>query len=353
MVLNKSFWNGKNVLVTGHTGFKGSWLCLMLRELGAEVFGYSLDIPSNPSMFELVGIENEIHHHQGDINSIDHLNEVLHEIQPEVVFHLAAESIVSTGYNDPVKTYLTNVMGTVNILQVCRNIDSLRAIVNVTSDKCYKNKTWDWPYRENDELGGKDPYSNSKSCAELVTSCFYETYFETQREIGVATARAGNVIGGGDFSANRIVPDLVRSMEREQTLILRNPQATRPWQHVLEPLFGYLILAERLYQDPKEFSGAWNFGPGSEDNLSVEQLLSLFDRHWKKLDIKTEPKNNNIKEAQKLNLDSSKSRSNLNWIPKWSIDMCVRQTSIWYKSYFQKEDILMLTKSQILQYLTE
>lgn len=331
-MINKEFWKEKKVLLTGHTGFKGSWLSIWLHELGANVCGYSLEPNTEPSLFKLANIEQLVQSNIGDIGDLKRLQQVFSDFQPEIVIHMAAQPLVRESYDNPVDTYSTNVMGTVNVLECIRHCKSVKAVVNVTTDKVYENKEWAWGYREVDRLGGYDPYSNSKACSELVTSSYLNSFFnpETYAEhgIAIATARAGNVIGGGDWSKDRLIPDVIRALENNEEIIIRNPNAVRPWQHVLEPLSGYLMLAEKLYLEGVKWNGAWNFGPDDSNCLSVGELLSeiqIFEPH---LNLKL-GEGRAKHEASLLMLDNSKAKKTLLWHPnlrientlKWTLDL--------------------------------
>jgi len=342
------FWKGKTVLVTGHTGFKGGWLTIWLKNMGAEVVGYALQPYSNPALFETARVADGIHSIIGDIREGEKLQAVISRHRPEIVFHLAAQSLVRPSYSDPVTTYATNVMGTVNLLEAVRHADSVRAVVNVTSDKCYENREWFWPYRENDPLGGYDPYSSSKGCAELVTSAYRNSFFK--QGVALASARAGNVIGGGDWAQDRLVPDIMSALIEGRPLTIRNPDAIRPWQHVLEPLNGYLMLAERLWAQGQEFAEAWNFGPGSEDarpvSWVVDRLYNVWGRgpDWER-DRSVQPH-----EAGVLKLDSSKARTRMRWRPRLNLDTTLEWVAAWYQAHGAGLDMRRITENQIADY---
>ena len=353
MELKKNFWSNKKVLITGHTGFKGTWLSLILAELGAKVQGISSNIPTSPSMYELLSVsdvmETDI---RGDICETEFVSQKIKELNPEIVFHLAAESLVIPCYQNPIQAFKTNIIGSANILQALLECSSVRAIVNITTDKCYKNKEWDWPYRENDELGGKDPYSASKSCSEIVSQCYWSSFFSQKNKVGLATARAGNIIGGGDFSPFRLVPDIFRCAESSTTLEIRNPEATRPWQHVLDPLHGYMLLAKNLFHHPKKFSEAWNFGPATNDIQSVKNVLNQFKKSFPKISVNHV--NEVYVEQKLLLLDSTKSCSRLGWKPQMKFEEAVEQTAEWYKVFLSTPDeINSFTTAQINRYLGE
>jgi CDP-glucose 4,6-dehydratase len=352
--LLKDVFRNMRVLVTGHTGFKGSWLSLWLKKLGAHVVGYSLDAPTNPSLFEICGLKNEIISINGDIRNRDGLMSAFKRYSPEIIFHLAAQALVIPSYSNPIETYDTNVMGTVNILDVCRQSHFVKAVVNVTSDKCYENHQWIWGYRENDTLGGCDPYSNSKACSELVTAAFLKSFFnpDTYRSHGVAlaSARAGNVIGGGDWAAYRLIPDCISALQNNRSLVVRHPDAVRPWQHVLEPLYGYLLLAAYLYQRGSSFSGQWNFGPEDESLQSVSRVVDKIGKKWGNNVSLVTDKHNGPYEAQYLKLDCSKAKARINWFPQWNLDTAVEKAVGWYKAYSNGKNMLTTTLNQIEQY---
>ena len=346
-------YRNKRVLVTGHTGFKGSWLSLWLKELGAEVYGFSKYLPSEPNHFEAVSLSKQIHHHSGDIRNFDELQSVFKKSLPEVVFHLAAQPIVRDSYSDPRLTFETNLMGTVNVLECIRHCSSVKVGVIITSDKCYENDERDVGYHEDDRLGGADPYSASKACAEIAFSAYYRSFFGPGRLILLSTARAGNVIGGGDWAKDRIVPDCVRAWSRKQTATIRNPQATRPWQHVLEPLSGYLWLGALLVGQVPRISGeAFNFGPHQDVVKSVEELVHVFNKYW--LDAKWQhiPEIVKKKEATLLQLDCKKAKEMLNWHPVLNFEQTIAMTAQWYKGYYEKKtDPRNISIAQINEYV--
>lgn len=355
-----SFYRDKKVLVTGHTGFKGSWMCQVLVDAGAKVTGYALNPPTNPSLFDIIKLQDRMNSVVGDVRDLGHMMQVFADVQPEIVIHLAAQPIVRESYKDPVGTYATNVMGTVNMLECVRQTKSVRSVVNVTTDKVYKNQEWAWGYRENEELNGYDPYSNSKSCSELVTSSYINSFFgndaQTDREVAISTARAGNVIGGGDFASDRIIPDCVRAAKAETDIIVRNPYSTRPYQHVLEPVMAYLMLAQMQYEDMK-YAGNYNIGPDDCDCVNTGDIVTLFCEKWSQTTGK------NIKwinqhdggphEANFLKLDCSKAKSVLNWQPVWHIDTAVANVVEWTDAYFNEQDIVKCMQEQIAQYKAE
>lgn len=348
--MDMSFYKGKTVLITGHTGFKGSWMCKLLSMAGAKVIGYSLTPPTTPSLFELSGVEKEIVSVIGDIRDLAKLNETMQKYRPEIVIHMAAQPIVRESYAEPVYTYETNVMGTVNICEAVRLCDSVKSFVNVTTDKVYKNNEWEWGYRENDALDGYDPYSNSKSCSELVTSSYIKSFFYN-RDIAVSTCRAGNVIGGGDFAKDRIIPDCVRAMEAKQEITVRNPYSTRPYQHVLEPVVTYLVLAMKQYED-KSLAGNYNIGPDDCDCAATGELVDLFCSHWgdgakwKNVADKNAPH-----EANFLKLDCSRIKRVLGWSPRWHISDAIEKVTEWSKVYLSGGDISAVMEKQINEYL--
>lgn len=347
------FFSGKTILITGHTGFKGSWLSIWLRELGANVIGYSLDPPTVPSLFGICGLAAKVESVHGDVRDLDSLLEVTDRYRPEMVFHLAAQSLVRRSYRNPIETFETNVMGTVNVLEAGRQTPSVRIIINVTSDKCYENNEWIWPYREIDPLGGHDPYSSSKGCAELVTRAYARSYFlaETgQRpQKALASVRAGNVIGGGDWAEDRLLPDCIRALTGKKPLTLRNPHAVRPWQHVLDPLCGYMLLAHKMSAEPVDFSEPWNFGSNDESFITVREMAEHVMSEWGEgtCDAFADPSQ---PEARVLKLDSSKAITRLNWRPRWNVRTAISKTVEWYKSYLAGDDMVEVSKRQIAAY---
>jgi CDP-glucose 4,6-dehydratase len=338
-------YQNKKVLITGHTGFKGSWLALWLSQLGAQLTGYSLQPPTDPNHFQLLDLP--INSVMGDVRDADKLKQVFQEHKPEIVFHLAAQAIVRQSYREPVETFTSNVLGTVNLLEAARACDSVRAIVIVTSDKCYENKEWFWGYREIDPLGGYDPYSASKGCAEIVTGCWRNSYFNpkhygnTHQKL-LASARAGNVIGGGDWAVDRLIPDIMRAVIQNQKVKIRNPQATRPWQHVLEPLSGYLLLGQKLLEGRKEVADAWNFGPSEEENVSVGEIVYQVKSIWPKIDYEIQQNPDQPHEASLLRLDCSKARTKLKWLPVWAGKQTIEKTAQWYRDYYETNRIQSL-----------
>ena len=347
-----NFWKNKKVLITGHTGFKGSWLTLLLHYLGAEVIGVSLDPPSEINLFTLANIAPCLaFDYRENICNFAKLQEIFRNTQPEIVFHLAAQSLVRYSYDFPLETYSTNIMGTVNVLEAAKNCETVKAIVNVTTDKCYDNKEWHWGYREIDPVGGVDPYSSSKACSELVTNAYRDSYFKS-RNIGVASARAGNVVGGGDWAKDRLIPDIINSCISNTPLQIRYPNSIRPWQHVLEPLCGYLNLACELYKDPQNFSEAWNFGPVINDDKQVHWIVKEVVKIWdESLEMNVVSLSEQAHESTFLKLDCSKALSRLDWQPKWGIDQTLKATVDWYKAFHEDQNMKSFTQKQILDYL--
>lgn len=334
----RQFWKDKKVLLTGHTGFKGSWLSLWLHELGAEVFGYALEAPTSPSLFEEAKISELINSKIADIRDFDQLKKYVEETQPEIVIHMAAQPLVRYSYSHPVETYMTNVMGTVHLLESLKKVSTVRAVVNVTTDKCYENKEWSWGYRESEPLGGYDPYSNSKGCSELVTSSYRNSFFGKRNKslVSLASARAGNVIGGGDWALDRLIPDMVRAISKGEPALIRNPQAIRPWQHVLEPLRGYLILAQALHEKGDQFAQAFNFGPEDSDAKPVDWIAQNITKQWgNTASFKLAKDINALHEANFLKLDCSKAKALLNWYPKMNLDKAIEMIVEWNKDYLQ------------------
>lgn len=354
--MNKTFWFGKNVFITGHTGFKGSWLSLWLQELGAKVIGYALPPPTSPSLFKVAQVGNGMKSVIGDIRDGTMLINAMRDAAPDIVIHMAAQPLVRRSYEYPVETYSTNVMGTVHLLEAVRHSSSVRAVVNVTTDKCYENKEWAWGYRENEPMGGFDPYSSSKGCAELVTSAYRNSFFnlskQGEHQVALSTARAGNVIGGGDWAEDRLIPDTLRAIESGQPVSIRNPFATRPWQHVLEPLSGYLCLAEKLYMQGSAFAEAFNFGPSEKDAKSVQWVVEQLTQSWGegaswKLDGSTHPH-----EANYLKLDCSKALTKLGWQPRWDLSHALQAIIVWHKALKNNQDMRALCMQQINEYST-
>lgn len=350
-----TFYNGKKVLLTGHTGFKGSWMCCLLLSLGAEVTGFSLEPPTNPSLFELCDLRNKMKSVIGDIRNIELLQQVFLETQPEIVIHMAAQPIVRESYKNPVYTYDVNVMGTVNVLECIRNTDSVKSFVNVTTDKVYLNKEWEWGYREDEELNGYDPYSNSKSCSELVTSSYYKAFFQ-DRDVAITTCRAGNVIGGGDFANDRIIPDCVRAIERNEKIVVRNPFSTRPYQHVLEPVVAYLLIAKEQYGN-KAVAGNYNVGPNETDCWTTGNLVDLFCKEWEKQTQNAVEWINQYDggphEANFLKLDCSKIKKTFGWKPVWNVERAMEKIVEWSCCYLNKDDVAACMEKQIEEFINE
>lgn len=352
--MNPSFWKGKKVLLTGHTGFKGSWLSIWLQMLGVNLIGYSKSIPTQPSLFELADTGKKMESITGDILDSNHLQEVIRNYRPEIVIHMAAQSLVRRSYEDPIETYSTNVMGTVNLFEAIRKIDSVRVVINVTSDKCYENSKISRGYKEDDPMGGYDPYSSSKGCSELVTASFRDSFFNPdsyqKHKTAIASVRAGNVIGGGDWSEDRLVPDVMQGILEKRTIKIRYPNAIRPWQHVLEPLNGYLLLAENLWQNGLDFIGAWNFGPDDNDVKPVSWLVDKISQRWgEKLTLQIE--NNHPYEASRLILDCNKAKTKLGWVPKTNLELAISLVVEWYKNYAQHKDVREFTEQQIQNFM--
>jgi len=350
-MVEQSFWAGKTVLLTGHTGFKGSWLSLWLQSMGAKVVGFALDPPSNPSMFEVSKVSDGMTSIRGDIRDFSALEAVFKKHQPVIVFHLAAQALVRYSYSNPVETYSTNVMGTVHVLEASRQVGSVRAIVNVTSDKCYENREWVWGYRENEAMGGYDPYSNSKGCAELVASAYRNSFFNpihySKHGVALASARAGNVIGGGDWANDRLIPDIMRSIARGKPVHIRNPLAIRPWQHVLEPLSGYLLLAQKLYQEGEKFAEGWNFGPNDEDAKPVQWIVEGLIKAWGEGASWVLDEGNHPHEAHYLKLDCSKAKTRLGWHPRWHLGTALGAIIDWHQAYRVNKSMRDLSIEQI------
>lgn len=354
--MNPDFWRGKRVFMTGHTGFKGSWLSLWLQQLGANLTGYALAAPTIPSLFDVANVGAGMRSINADIRDLPTLTQAMKEARPDIVIHMAAQPLVRYSYQAPVETYATNVMGTVHLLEAIRQTGTVRAVVNVTSDKCYENKEWPWGYRENEPMGGYDPYSNSKGCAELVTAAYRNSFFNPakygEHGIAIGTGRAGNVIGGGDWAADRLIPDILRAIETGQAVNIRSPHAIRPWQHVLEPLSGYLALAEKLVTDGPAFAEGWNFGPADEDAKPVQWIVEQLTTQWGdgaqwQLDNNPQPH-----EAHFLKLDCSKAKARLNWQPRWSLSTTLANIVTWHKTWLDGGDMQYITLNQITQYET-
>lgn len=351
IAVDPTFWRGRKVFLSGHTGFKGAWLSLWLQDCGAVLKGYALAPNTQPNLYDEAGVATGMESVIGDVRDLDGLVACLRSFSPEVVIHMAAQPLVRESYENPVDTYSTNVMGTVNILEAARNVESIKAIVNVTTDKCYDNKEWIWGYREDEPMGGRDPYSSSKGCSELVTSAYRSSFFEGASSASVASARAGNVVGGGDWARDRLVPDILKSFERKEPVSIRSPRATRPWQHVLEPLSGYLSLAEQLFKFGDDFAEAWNFGPVDADVKSVGYVTDYMATLWgeeahSELDIQK-----HVHEASSLKLDISKSLSRLDWEPKWRLENALDSIVAWHKGWLSGECPKELCQNEIKNFM--
>ncbi len=350
-MINKDFWSGKRVFITGHTGFKGSWLCLWLEYLGAKVTGYALEPPTDPSLFEIAEIENTMNSIIGDVTDLKNLESALINAKPEIVIHMAAQSLVRYSYENPVETFTTNMLGTVHVLDAVRKTESVRATVMITSDKSYHNEEWVWGYRENSRLGGEDPYSASKGASELIIHSYQSSYFNSNPNSSVASARAGNVIGGGDWALDRLVPDIIRSLLNNEPTLIRSPQATRPWQHVLEPLHGYLMLAEKLYTEGHDFESAWNFGPPEESEKTVGWIIGKLYELWD-VDFDWErDKNLGPAECTFLKLDASKAHSYLGWRPKLDLVTTLDWIVKWSRQYQQGSDMREVSIGEIKRFM--
>lgn len=350
--VHPDFWRGKRVLMTGHTGFKGSWLSLWLQSLGAELRGIALEPPTKPALFNVARVSEGMDHQIADIRDYDKIRALVADYQPEILIHMAAQPLVRLSYRQPIETYATNVMGTVHVLEAARYAGSVKALVNITTDKCYENKEWMWGYREDEPMGGYDPYSSSKACAEIVSSAYRKSYLK-EEGISMATARAGNVIGGGDWAQDRLVPDILRALENQEPVLIRNPGAIRPWQHVLEPLSGYLILAERLYEHGQTDAEGWNFGPRDEDAQSVEWIVDLLCKSWGQGASWAVQPGDHPHEASYLKLDTSKARQRLRWMPRWSLQNALSRITDWHHAWLAGADMNSFCLEQITQYQSE
>jgi CDP-glucose 4,6-dehydratase len=354
----KSFYNGKKVFLTGHTGFKGSWMSLWLESMGADVTGFALDPPTHPNLFEIAEIGKGLRSIRGDVRDLILLSKAVNDAKPDIVIHMAAQPLVRDSYKIPVETYSINVMGTVHLLEAVRRCESVRAVVNVTTDKCYENREWVWGYRENEPMGGHDPYSNSKGCSELVTASYRNSFFNSTdygktHHVALASARAGNVVGGGDWATDRLVPDIVCSLLENKPVLIRSPHAIRPWQHVLEPLSGYLLLGKKLYDEGVRYAEGWNFGPEDEDARSVEWIVKKMCEKWGKSATYQIDKNPQPHEASCLKLDCSKVRNYLGWVPRWDLDVALTGIIEWTKQYGSGAGMRSVTLGQINEYLAE
>nr|WP_246550420.1 CDP-glucose 4,6-dehydratase [Photorhabdus caribbeanensis] len=354
-VIEANFWRGKRVFLTGHTGFKGGWLSLWLEEMGAIIRGYSLPAPTEPCLFEVASVHRSLLSEEGDIRDFFHLREAITDFKPEIVFHMAAQPLVRLSYDNPIETYSTNVMGTVYLLEAIKQVGGIKAVVNITSDKCYENKEWVWGYRENEAMGGYDPYSNSKGCAELVASAYRNSFFNPKdyehHGVALASVRAGNVIGGGDWAKDRLIPDILRSFQNSEPAVIRNPHSIRPWQHVLEPLSGYLLLAQHLYRDGCAFAEGWNFGPNDNDAKPVQFIVETMAQLWGKnatwqLDGAEHPH-----EAHYLKLDCSKAKMRMGWHPRWDLVNTLERIVNWHKAWLASEDMRETSLREIRDYM--
>ena len=349
--MNESFWKNKKILITGHTGFKGSWLTVWLKKLGADITGFSKSIPTNPSLFETVNIEKDIKSVVGDIQNYELLKETISKCEPEIIFHMAAQSLVIESYSNPTETFSTNVMGTVNLLYAVKETKKSKVVINITSDKCYENNESLEGYSEDDPMGGYDPYSSSKGCSELITKSFRKSFFSSDHEnnIGLASVRAGNVIGGGDWAENRLIPDIIRAIKNKENVKIRNPNALRPWQHVLDPLNGYISLAEKLWDDQKKHSEGWNFGPEKNEVKPVSWIIEEFNELWKNK-INWVVGNNELHEANNLILNCQKAKSRLGWNSKINTETALKMTIEWYTKYFDGKNMREVTEEQIIEF---
>ena len=354
-MMNPEFWQGKRVFVTGHTGFKGSWLCLWLQQLGAVVHGYALDAPTEPSLFSVADIASGMTSEIADIRDAEKLYDSMQSFRPEIVIHMAAQPLVRLSYSEPVETYSTNVMGTVNVLEAVRKLGGVKAVVNVTSDKCYDNKEWVWGYREDEAMGGYDPYSNSKGCAELVASAYRNSFFNKNKHAehgtALASCRAGNVIGGGDWADDRLIPDILKAFEQDQSVTVRNPHAVRPWQHVLEPLSGYILMAQKLYEYGPDFAEGWNFGPDENDAKPVSHIVEKLVELWGDSASWTLDGADHPHEAGYLKLDCSKAKMRLDWQPRWKLDDTLERIVSWHKAWINGADMQECAINEITDYM--
>jgi len=350
-MIDEKFWAGKRVYLTGHTGFKGSWLALWLSSLGAHVKGYALTPPTSPALFIEAVVADKIESETGDIRNLEQLQKSMVDFNPDILIHMAAQPLVKLSYIEPIETYDVNVMGTAKVLEAARKCSNLKAIICVTTDKCYENKEWEWGYRENEAMGGHDPYSSSKGCAELITSSYRRSFLQ-DKGIGVATVRAGNVIGGGDWAEDRLIPDILRAFGKNVPVIIRNPKATRPWQHVLEPLSGYLILAQKLYESPEKYAEGWNFGPNDTDVKPVDWILDEMVKQWQGASWELD-KNAHPHEAGFLKLDISKARTALNWHPTWHLDHTLEKIIAWQQAWLNKKNVQAVCLTEIDEYMRD
>jgi CDP-glucose 4,6-dehydratase len=349
--VNPDFWKGKRVFITGHTGFKGSWLSLWLQQMGAEVKGFSLEPSTTPSLFEVAKVADHMQSEIGDIRDLTKLSQSIVSFNPDILLHLAAQPLVRYSYREPVETYSTNVMGTVNVLEASRQANNLKTIVIITTDKCYENREWEWGYRENEPMGGYDPYSNSKGCAELVVSAYRRSFFNSNDTAAVASARAGNVVGGGDWAEDRLIPDILRAFEKQQPVIIRNPLSIRPWQHVLEPLSGYLVLAQHLWQEGQTFAEGWNFGPKDDDCRPVQWILDRMVHFWGEGAHYEIDKSQQPHEANFLKLDCSKAATRLKWHPQWRLEYTLEKIITWHSAWLQEKNMKNCCLEEIKDYM--
>ena len=349
--VDKNFWVGKKVFLTGHTGFKGSWMSLWLQSMDANVKGYSLEPDMKPNLYTVASVDTAMDSEIGDIRDLNQITKSMTDFNPDVLIHMAAQPLVRLSYQEPVDTYTTNVIGTVNVLEAARKCTNLKAIVSVTTDKCYENKEWEWGYRESEPMGGHDPYSSIKGCAELVTSAYRRSFFSSEGTASLASARAGNVIGGGDWAEDRLIPDILRAFEKSEPVVIRNPLSTRPWQHVLEPLSGYLILAQELYLNGDDFAEGWNFGPKDEDCKPVSWILDEMVSIWGNNASWDIDKNNNPHEAGFLKLDCSKASNRLKWNPKWNLQLTLKSIVNWHQLYSNGGDLKEQCLKEIKNYI--
>lgn len=350
--INPNFWRSKRVLLTGHTGFKGSWLSLWLQSMGTSLRGIALDPPTTPALFSVAHVAEGMEHRTVDIRDLAAVNAQMDDFKPDIVVHMAAQPLVRYSYQEPIVTYATNVMGTAHLLEAARRVGSVKAMINVTSDKCYENHEWVWGYRENDPMGGHDPYSSSKGCSELITSAYRLSFFE-QAGIALASVRAGNVIGGGDWSSDRLIPDILRAFEANTPVVIRSPNSIRPWQHVLEPLSGYLMLLQALCEDSERYSGGWNFGPNDEDAKPVKWIVEQMNKNWGDDVSYIQDNSKHPHEANYLKLDISKSKSQLGWKPIWNINQALEKISDWHKAWLAGSEMRSICEQQIAVYQSD
>ena len=352
--MTPSFWKGKRVLVTGHTGFKGGWLTLWLQNVGAEVTGFSINIPSEPSFYKVARVHQDVNSLRGDIRDFDCLKNVIEKHRPEIVIHMAALPLVRHSYKYPLDTLSTNILGSIHVLEAIRQSGGVRVVINVTSDKCYENREWVWGYRETDPMGGHDPYSSSKGCSELITAAYRQSFFRssvnTEPTVALSSARAGNVIGGGDWSQDRLIPDMVRSFVNKRPIVIRSPGAIRPWQHVLDPLNGYMILAEKLWEQGESFADSWNFGPNENDSCSVAKIADQVIVEWGEEVTWEKDTQSSAHEATQLKLDCSKAKNSLGWVPSWIFEKTIHKTVEWYKAHLKGHEMRSFSLQQISEY---